>query len=241
MNFSELPVLNEQANWQDILPHLARVCRYILLVGPKSTTKSTTLANITGAPYRLTMHSGMRKDDFLWSRTLENGSVKVVPGPALRALQEGKELIIEEIDQSNGEIVGTLYGLLDNRPHICLPDGTVVNGVPGYKVFATTNENPSVLPGPVVDRLDCILYAKEPPTYAYVDCDPAEVEYSLRWYRKLQRKPIMIDPTPRKLNLMHQLIRAGIPNHIAAKSVFADSYEEHASGIASVAASLRNQ
>jgi hypothetical protein len=98
-------------------------------------------------------------DDILGGYALVDGTTKWQDGPAVRALRTGLPLVLDEIDQISPECRCILHALLDDPPGITLPTGERVAPKAGYCVIATTNELPSKLPAPILDRFDLILCA----------------------------------------------------------------------------------
>jgi hypothetical protein len=230
-----LEQLTGNAQWYDILPHLAKVCSRILVFGPKSTGKSTTAKILMGDAYRITMHQRMSVEELCGSWLLVEGSMVKQYGVVAKAMLEGKPLIIEEIDRLSLEVESMTYAILDNDPHLTMIWGEVVKPVSGFRVIMTTNEPPTCLPGPVQDRIDCVLYADLPHPDAYpADSSPAEIEVSHRFYKQITKPVVIMDPTPRKLRVFKQLLRAKVPATVAAKVVYCDSAPELASTIANI-------
>ena len=131
----------------------------ILLYGPARTGKSSMGKELFVRPERVTMHKQLPTDDLLGGYGLINGTTQWQDGPAIRALREGKCLVLDEIDQISPECRCILHALLDDPPGITLPTGERIESTAGYCVIATTNALPSSLPAPILDRFDLILCA----------------------------------------------------------------------------------
>jgi MoxR-like ATPase len=103
----------------------------------------------------------MPVDDLIGSYALVNGTTVWQDGPAVRAMRNGRALIINEVDQYSGEIRCFLHDVMDDM-NVCgvtLPNGERVTPRPGYCVVCTTNALPSSLPDAIYDRFDLVLKA----------------------------------------------------------------------------------
>lgn len=159
------PVAAPAEAWDDILRRLVlgnlipTPLYRILLFGPPRTGKSSVGKELFTNPERVTMHKQLPTDDLLGGYALIDGTTKWQDGPAIRAFREGKCLVIDEIDQISPECRCILHALLDDPPGITLASGERVEAKSGFCVIATTNQLPSTLPAPILDRFDLILLA----------------------------------------------------------------------------------
>jgi MoxR-like ATPase len=110
---------------------------------------------------RIACNRDMTTDDMIGGMSLVNGSTKWLDGPAVRALRQGKALILDEVNYVSPECRPYLHAIMDDPPAITLPTGERVNAAPGYCVLGTTNELPSELPLPIYDRFDVVLKVLE--------------------------------------------------------------------------------
>lgn len=126
--------------------------------GYSRTGKSTLVKNLLN-PERLTFHQAMPLDDLIGGWALIDGRTVWKDGPAVRALRNGKCLLIDEADQVPPECQTVLYALLDDPASVTLPSGERVDAAPGYCVVTTMNPTPTVFPHPIYDRFDIYLKA----------------------------------------------------------------------------------
>lgn len=152
---------------------------------------------------RVTLHARMSPDDLLFQVDLEseNGGTKTVrrAGPALRAMMEGKILVLDEIDQHDPAMRCLLHALLDDRAiaGVTLPDGQRITPKEGFAVIGTSNKSPAQFPLALMDRFDVVLNCSVPNPetfkplamgvqkalenkYARVDVQPWNAELSVR-------------------------------------------------------------
>ena len=133
----------------------------VLLWGPPRTGKSSVAYTIVGEARveRVTLHRQQPVDDLVGGYCLKDGSTIWADGPAVRAMRDGKVLVLDEIDQYSPETRCVLHALMDEPSGVTLASGERVAAVYGYVVIATTNALPGTLPPAILDRFDLILKA----------------------------------------------------------------------------------
>jgi hypothetical protein len=166
ITLGSLTTVKENAPWFDLLKQLTASFSggllRVLLIGPPGTGKSKTSLVLTDTPYRVTMTEGMGVEDLIGMYQLIKGETVWVDGPVIRAMREGKRILIDEVDHHPTEVGSLLYAFLDDSPEIMLPTGEKVTAKLGYGVIATTNSNVTALPEAVLDRFEAILPAIVP-------------------------------------------------------------------------------
>lgn len=229
---------NNNMDWFEVIPHLlaAGIWR-ILAIGPKSSGKTHTMMQWSGAKYIITMHQQISVEEILGSNTIcKDGSIEFVYAAVARAMIEGEAIVINEIDLTGPNALGMMYGILDNDSHLIMPSGQIIRPKPGFAVLMNSNEGLSALPGPIADRIECVLHANTVNPEAFdKDCSQEEKILTNRFYKYLPKPLINIDPTPRKWRTYHQLLRAGIPQKLAMRCTFVDSASEIESTLANIA------
>jgi len=75
-------------------------------------------------------------------------------GPFIRAMREGKRLVINEITNASSDVLALLFPILESFETACitLPNGDTVRPAEGFHVIATDNRAPELLPEPLQDR-----------------------------------------------------------------------------------------
>lgn len=131
----------------------------VLLFGPPRTGKSTIGTTLFPNAERVTIHRGISEDHLIGGFALGPNGSFWADGPAIRALRQGKTLVLDEVDKMSSDIACILHALLDYPAGITLPSGERVDAAPGYCVIGTTNALPISLSPAIYDRFDLILCA----------------------------------------------------------------------------------
>ena len=225
----------QNAAWYDvltaILPHVSRV----LLVGPPATGKSTTAMKVSGAKYRVTMTETTSREDLIGMFHLIDGETKWIDGPVTSAMRNGEPILVDEIDRYSPEAASLLYALIDDKPHLSLPNGDMLYASDGYKMIMTSNEGLDTLPVAVQDRIECVLMASEPHEDAISELPEALRNVTTCYYRSLSKVSIKLPTTVRRMKTLNLLLTNGLNPKLAASIVFGQSAE-----ILSVLASMEN-
>lgn len=172
------------APWWDVCEEVLKHSRRILLYGPPGTGK-TTLGVRTGKDKgqtvtSITLNEDTAAQEVVGHFVFKGNNTVWHDGPAIRAWKgDGKKggvLVINEIGEASGPVLTALYAVLDD-PEVAefvLASGEVVRPCDGFRVIATTNEDPEVLPEALLDRFDVTVCADKP-TPAAIEAIPDEV------------------------------------------------------------------
>jgi hypothetical protein len=166
----------QEKTWANVLTDLASggalpgSIHRVLLFGPAGTGKSSWAIGAFGRDNveRVTLHAQLPPEDLIGAMALvaRKGGTDTVwqDGPCIRAMRQGKVLVVDEIDQFSPETRTALHAILDDKSiaGITLPTGERVTPADGFCVIATTNARPDELPGPLLDRFDLVLLANRP-------------------------------------------------------------------------------
>lgn len=97
-------------------------------------------ASRTGRPLiRIQMSRETDEDDLIGGFRLVNGETKFIKGPAIRAMEQGAVLLIDEADRSDPGKVMCLQGILEGKPYYIKKTGELIVPVEGFTVVATAN------------------------------------------------------------------------------------------------------
>jgi hypothetical protein len=85
-------------------------------------------------------------------------------GPFVRAMREGKRLVINEISNASADVMALLYPVLESpeTARLTLPTGETVSPADGFHVVVTDNSPPDRLPEALQDRFVVYLRVTVP-------------------------------------------------------------------------------
>jgi len=85
-------------------------------------------------------------------------------GPVVRAMREGKRLVLNELSHASEDALAFLYPVLENSDtaRLTLPTGETIVPAEGFHVVVTDNLAPDDLPAALRDRFDAVLEIREP-------------------------------------------------------------------------------
>lgn len=212
--------LTASSQWYEVLEQLTRVLDRILLVGPPSSGKSTTAIKTLGIKHRITMTPNTGREDLCGMFHLIDGQTVWIDGPITKAMRNGHPVLIDEIDRAGAEVESLMYSVIDDQPHLSLPNGELVQASSGYKVLMTSNQSPDVLEDAVRDRMEAILLAYNPHKDALSGMSEVESTLVQNYYRAIPKPTLRLNPTVRRMRAFNKICKAGIPVKIAAVSVF---------------------
>jgi cobaltochelatase CobS len=133
------------------LIRVARICGMnVLMVGPAGTGKSTLYRKIFEAdkiePYFINLNGETSPDDFVGVTDLvpdPNGQgtvTRFVPSILPLAMEEGRPLIIDELDAATADILFVMQAVLEGQPLVITKQGAkVVEAKDGFGIYATAN------------------------------------------------------------------------------------------------------
>lgn len=216
----EFKKLKDNAYWWEVLAQCTRVLDRILLVGPPSSGKSTTATKTLGIKHRVTMTQNTSREDLCGMFHLIDGQTQWIDGPVTKAMRSGAPILIDEIDRCGPEVESLMYSVIDDHPHLTLPNGELVNAAKGFKVLMTSNVTPDCLEAAVVDRMAAIIFAYVPHEDALQGLSEPESQIVVNYYRTIQQPRLTLNPTVRRMRAFKALYSANIPAEIAARVVF---------------------
>jgi MoxR-like ATPase len=154
-----------ESKW-DLVEAVVQLSPRVLLHGPTGTGK-THVANHSGNPtsvYNVTATEDTPAAEFRGHFVPKDGNFLWMDGPVVRAMRAGSRLVVNEIDQSSGDLLTFFYAVLDDpgMAAVTLPTGEVVRPGEGFSVVGTMNGSPKSLPAPLRDRFAVSIYINEP-------------------------------------------------------------------------------
>ena len=99
----------------------------------------------------------------------EKGGFSWHDGPGIASWRKGGRLVIDEIDAASGDTLTLLMGLLDDpeSAKLTLPTNETIYPAEGFSCIATTNQAPTVMPEPLLDRFDVVIHVTRPAPWAF--------------------------------------------------------------------------
>jgi hypothetical protein len=124
---------------------------------------AVTLTQDTGAA-ELRGHYLFKGRDAVWHH-----------GPFVRAMLEGKRLVINELRHASGDVQDQLFPVLESpeTARLTLPNGETIQPAPGYHCVITDNVPPEDHSEALRDRFVCRLLVTRPHPGALEGLDPA--------------------------------------------------------------------
>jgi hypothetical protein len=220
----EFKALSIASPWWDVLAQCTRVLDRILLVGPPSSGKSTTGMKTLNIKHRITMTQSTSREDMCGMFHLISGQTVWIDGPVTKAMRNGLPVLIDEIDRCGPEVESLMYSVIDDKPHLSLPNGELVNAVPGFKVIMTSNVAPDALEDAVRDRMQAILLAYVPHIDALKGLSEVEASLVRNYYKTLTQPRLTLPPTVRRMRAFKTLTDAKIPARIAMRGIRCGRY-----------------
>ena len=117
---------------------------HVMYEGPTGCGKTRLVADFcyaTNRPMiRLNCSEGLNEDNFIGYKTLVNGEVVFIEGPALLAMQYGCVLVLDELNAALPEILIKLHSIMDSGTYTLAEDGNrMIEAIPGFMVAACIN------------------------------------------------------------------------------------------------------
>lgn len=200
----------------------------VLLWGEPGTGKSSSIPKMYPDKvfHRVPIHEESAEESLIGTQ-IDIGKSGIVDGAAILAMERGEALILDEIDKRHPSLDGVLHAVLDDLALAQLKArcGRVVRPAKGFFVVATTNENPSALSEPVLDRFDAILQAESPPAEALLGMQKDSQKVVTNHYGNIKPTPYKRGVTLRRFKAFEAL-RTPLGKELAAEVVFCDAAKE---------------
>jgi hypothetical protein len=173
-------VLANLTPWE-LLAHVLAIdvpaTRVIYVWGPPGVGKTFGAYNfgrIEGGFYACTLTDDTSAAELRGHFIFKGGDALWHDGPFVRAMREGKRLVINEIGNANADVLALLFPILESlkTAELTLPTGETIRPMPGFHVVATDNSPPDQLPEALDDRFGVYVRVDEPHPEAIASLHP---------------------------------------------------------------------
>ena len=157
-----------RSDWQLYLLALAtEVARTIFVYGGPGIGKTHTAyhhGRVQDGFYAVTITDETTAAELRGHFIFKGGDALWHDGPFIRAMREGKRLVVNEIVNASADVLALMMPLFESfeTAELTLPSGETIRPSPGFHIVATANEPPDRLPEPLRDRFVCTIRLKEP-------------------------------------------------------------------------------
>lgn len=115
----------------------------VYITGPSGNGKSSTVEQVCAKHkrpmIRINLNMLSDEDQLIGSKTLVDGSIKIVEGPVIMAMKMGIPLLLDEIDAGSSNALLCLQSILEGKPYFFKLTNEVVTPAKGFNIFATAN------------------------------------------------------------------------------------------------------
>jgi MoxR-like ATPase len=167
-----------KAEWERVKRALCLlVLRTAYIYGPPGIGKTYAAFNFGCAErgfYAMTITAETSANECRGHFLFIGGDARWHDGPFVRAMREGKRLVINEISNASSDVLQLLFPILESpeTARLTLPTGETVSPADGFQVVATDNFPADRLPEALQDRFQAFLRVTAPHPDAFAGLDP---------------------------------------------------------------------
>lgn len=162
----DLSGLSEEWRYVMLVLDYAKV-RIVYLYGPPGTGKTYAAfhyGRVEQGFYAITLTEETCAAELRGHFLLKGNDAFWHDGPFVRAMREGKRLVINEISNASADVLALLFPVLESfdTAELTLPTGETIRPAAGFHVVCTDNRPPDRLPEALQDRFMAILRVTKP-------------------------------------------------------------------------------
>jgi len=194
----------------------------LYMLGPAGCGKTTYARILAGEGnyYLSSISNDMKPSKLIGHFELINEETKFVEGTLVKAMKEGKVLILDEFDRASEDLASKLHEVLEAGELLIEESNTMIKCHPNFRVIATGNSdmqgsveyNTNALDLASIDRFEFVQFsytAKEQKILEDAGMSTEDVEILLDTVRVIRKQNYSILPTTRRLISIAQLYKNG--------------------------------
>ena len=215
--------------WTDVEQVLMVTREPVLLWGRPGTGKTTIALRAVRAaagrePVMVTLTPDAFAAELLGIYVPSGNGFAFQPGPLTVAMQEGRPIVLNELDKASTDVTSLLHEALDDPAfaQASVAGDLVVRPEPGFRVVATSNAPPDVLPESLADRFCLSFHLVEP--------HPDLIRSLSEDLRPVAERNASVEDRERLLSIRSLIafdrLRRSVGEHVAAIASFGDRAPE---------------
>jgi MoxR-like ATPase len=194
----------------------------VYMLGPAGCGKTTYARILSGADnyYLSSISNDMKPSKLIGHFELLDEQTKFIEGPLVRAMKEGKVLILDEFDRASEDLASKLHEVLEAGQLLIEENNEMIKCHPNFRVIATGNSdmqgsveyNTNALDLASIDRFEFVQFGYSPKEMKILEDSGMEKENAeilIDTVRILRKQNYSIVPTTRRLISIAALYKSG--------------------------------
>ena len=194
----------------------------LYMLGPAGCGKTTYAKYLSGKGnyYLSSISNDMKPSKLIGHFELVNEETKFIEGPLVRAMKEGKILILDEFDRASEDLAAKLHEVLEAGQLLIEETNEMVKCHPDFKVIASGNSdmqgsveyNTNALDLASIDRFEFVQFgytSQESQILRDSGMVDEDIDILMDTVKILRKQNFSIVPTTRRLKSIAQLFKSG--------------------------------